>query len=83
MVTRLLLIWNKSGIFLCDSHSRSEEVFITAEGTSVLLKFKNFNDVQNYIKEIYMLSTNFQVLIYQMQYIEVRNTDASLIMNSV
>ena len=79
------LIWNKSGIFLCDSHSRSEEGFITADGTSVLLKFKTLNEVQNYIKEVYMLSQNLQVLTYQIQYIniEVGNTDVSLIMNSV
>ena len=30
------LIWNKSGIF-CDSHSRNNGGFITADGTSVLL----------------------------------------------
>ena len=78
------LIWNKSGIFLCDSHSRSKEGFITADGTSVLLKFKTLNEVQNYIKEVYMLSQNLQVLTYQIQYIniEVGNTDVSLIMNS-
>ena len=79
------LIWNKSGIFLCDSHSRNNEGFITADGTSVLLKFKTLDDVENYIKEVYMLSQNFQVLTYQIQYIniEVKTTDISLIMNSV
>ena len=79
------LIWNKSGIFLCDSHSRNKEGIITADGASVLLKFKTMDDVQNYIKEVYMLSQNFQVLTYQMQYIniEVKTTDISVIMNSV
>ena len=79
------LTWNKYGIFLCDSHSRNNEGFITADGTSVLLKFKTLDDVENYIKEVYMLSQNFQVLTYQIQYIniEVKTTDISLIMNSV
>ena len=79
------LIWNKSGIFLCDSHSRNKEGLITADGASVLLKFKTLDDVQNYIKEVYTLSQNFQVLTFQMQYIniEVKTTDISLIMNSV
>ena len=78
------LIWHKLGIFLCDSHSRNEEGFITSDGASVLLKFKTLDDVQNYIEEVYMLSQNFQVLIYQIQYIdiEVRNADISLILNS-
>ena len=78
------LIWHKLGIFLCDSHSRNEEGFITSDGASVLLKFKTLDDVQNYIQEVYMLSQNFQVLIYQIQYIniEVRNADISLILNS-
>ena len=79
------LIWHKSGIFLCDSHSRNKEGIITADGASVLLKFKTMDDVQNYIKEVYMLSQNFQVLTYQMQYIniEVKTTDISVIMNSI
>ena len=79
------LIWNKSGIFLCDSHSRNKEGFITSDGASVLLKFKTLDDVQNYIKEVYMLSQNFQVLTYQVQFIniEVKTTEISLIMNSV
>ena len=52
---------------------------------SFLLKFKTLDDVENYTKEVYMLSQNFQVLAYQMQYIniEVKTTDISLIMNSV
>ena len=43
------------------------------------------DDVQNYIKEVYMLSQNFQLLTYQMQYIniEVKTTDISVIINSV
>ena len=80
------LIWNKSGIFLCDSHSRNKEGLITADGASVLLKFKTLDDVQNYIKEVYMLSQNFQVLTYQMQFINIEvktTTDISLIVNSV
>ena len=78
------LIWHKLGIFLCDSHSRNEEGFITSDAASVLLKFKTLDDVQNYIEEVYMLSQNVQVLIYQIQYIniEVRNADISLILNS-
>ena len=55
------LIWHKLGIFLCDSHSRNEEGFITSDRASVLLKFKTLDDVQNYIEEVYMLSQNFQV----------------------
>ena len=39
------LIWHKLGIFLCDSHSRNEEGFITSDGASVLLKFKTLDDV--------------------------------------
>ena len=40
--------------------------------------------MQNYIEEVYMLSQNIQVLIYQVQYIniEVRKADISLILNS-
>ena len=81
MVNIFALTWNKSGIVL---HG-NKEGFITADGASVLLKFKTLDDVQNYIKEVYMLSQNFQVLTYQMQYIniEVKTTDISLIMNSV
>ena len=62
-----------------------KEDFITADGASVLLKFKTLNDFKNYIKEVYMLSQNFQVLTFQMQYtnIEVKTSDISLIMNSV
>ena len=60
--------------FLCDSHSRNEEGFITADGASII-SFKTHDDVQNYIEKV--VSQNVQVLIYQMQYIdiEVTNTD--------
>ena len=64
------LIWTKLAIFLCDSHSRNEVGFITADGASILLKFQNLVDVQNYIKEVYMCQKNVQVLTYQMQYIK-------------
>ena len=53
------------------SHSRNNEGFITADGISVLLKFKTLDDVENYIEEVYMLSQNFQVLTYQIQYINI------------
>ena len=43
------LIWNKSAIFICDSHSRNREGFMTPDGTYILLKFKSRNDVQRYI----------------------------------
>ena len=78
------LIWHKLGIFIFDSHIRNEEGFITSDGSSVLLKFKTLDNVQNYIEEVYMLSQNIQVLTCQIQYIniEVRNTDVSLILNS-
>ena len=78
------LIRHNLGIFLCDSHSRNEEEFITSDGASVLLKFKTLDEVQNIIEEVYMLSQNFHVLIYQIQYIniEVWNADISLILNS-
>ena len=79
------IIWSKSGYFLCDSHSRNEEGLITPDGTSILLKFKALNDVQNYIEEVYMLRQNIQVLTYQMQYINIETecTDIPLITSSV
>ena len=58
------LIWHKFGIFLCDSHSRNEEGFITSDSATVLLKF-TLDDAQNYIEEVYMLLQNVQVFIYQ------------------
>ena len=57
------LIWHKSEMFLCDSHSRNKEGLITADGASILLKFKTLNDVQNYIKEVNMLSQNFRCFL--------------------
>ena len=39
------LIWYQLGIFLCYSHSRNEEGFITSDGAFVLLKFKTLSDV--------------------------------------
>ena len=73
------IIWSKSGYFLCDSHGENYESVITSGGTSILLKFKALNDVQNYIEEVYML------LIYQMQYINIETecTDIRLIISSV
>ena len=75
------LIWSKLAIFLFDSHSRSSGSFITLNGTSVLLKFKTIDEVQNYITDVYLLHQNLETLLYQMQYIsiEARKSDINTI----
>ena len=63
MAYKFALFWSKFGIFICDSHSRLEIGFITADGASILLKFQNLADAKNYIKEVYTLFQNVQVLL--------------------
>ena len=79
------LIWSKSAIFLCDSHSRNREGFLTPDGTSILLKFKSLNDVQRYITNVYLAHQNMQITFYQLQYIKIatENIDIPLMLNSV
>ena len=76
------VIWSKSGIFVCDSHSRDKKGHIVPDGYSILLKFKSLCDVQNYIVDVYLVGQNIQSTLCQIQYIHVETkNDTSVILN--
>ena len=59
------LIWSKQGFFLFDSYSRSTEGFVALDGYSILMKFKSLDEVQNYIRQMYLSQQNNSSLYYQ------------------
>lgn len=65
------ILRNKSHIFIFDSHSRRSDGFFTANGYSVLLKFRKIADVENYVKEIYLCHQNKISIYYQIQPVKV------------
>ena len=76
------VIWSKSGIFVCDSHSRDKNGHIVPDAYSILLKFKSLYDVQNYIDDVYLVGQNIQSTLCQIQYIHVETkNDTSVILN--
>ena len=74
------LDWSKQGFFLFDSHSRSFEGFIALDGYSILMKFIFVDEVQNYIREVYLLQQNNSNLYYQFQYISFDITESDITM---
>ena len=81
------LIWNKSKVFLFDSHSRDNNGLFICNGTSVLLEFKSLSVVEKYIKTEYSKHiSNFNKTQYDLQYIRVghgSNNNVSSILNSI
>ena len=69
------LIWSKQGLFLFDSLCRSAEGFVALDGYSILMKFKSLDEVQNYIREVYLLQQDNSSLYYQIQYINMDSTE--------
>ena len=72
------LVWRKQGFFLFDLHSRSYEDFIALDGYSILIKFISVDEVQNYIREVYLLQQNNSSLYYQFQYISIDVTESDI-----
>ena len=81
------LIWNKSKVFLFDSHSRDNNGLFICNGTSVLLEFKSLSEVEKYIKTEYSKHiSNFNKTQYDLQYVRVdhgSNNNVSSILNSI
>jgi len=48
------IIWGNRSVYLFDPHSRSIYGQIDPNGKSVLLKFSTLQNVESYIKEIYV-----------------------------
>ena len=63
------MLWNKTYVYIFDSHSKDETGNPVPDGTSVLLKFKSFDAVRSYIMDVYV-GTAVNVL-YDLQYLKV------------
>ena len=61
------MLWNKTYVYIFDSHSKNETGNPVPDGTSVLLKFKSFDAVRSYIMDVYV-GTAVNVL-YDLQYL--------------
>ena len=58
--------------YLFDSHSKDYEGNISENGSAILMKFENLDDLQDYIKLIYYSSQHHKTLYFQMQFISIR-----------
>jgi len=67
------IIWGHSLVFLFDSHSRSNIGQIEQNGKSVLLKLYVLQNVESYIKEIYVPPR--QEMFMETQYFRITTTD--------
>ena len=50
------------------------------DGYSILMKFISVDEVQNYIREVYLLQQNNSSLYYQFQYISIDVTESDITM---
>ena len=66
------IIWGKDCVYLFDSHSKDYEGNISQNGSAILMKFENLDDLQDYIKPIYYSSEHHKTLYFQMQFISIR-----------
>ena len=55
-----------------DSNSKDYEGNISQNGSAILMKFENLDDLQDYIKLIYYSSQHHKTLYFQMQFISIR-----------
>ena len=62
----------KDCVYLFDSHRKDYEGNISQNGSAVLMKFENLDDLQDYIKLIYYSSQHHKTLYFQMQIISIR-----------
>ena len=62
----------KDCVYLFDSHRKDYEGNISQNGSAVLMKFENLDDLQDYIKLIYYSSQHHKTLYFQMQFISIR-----------
>ena len=58
--------------YLFDSNSKDYEGNISQNGSAILMKFENLDDLQDYIKLIYYSSQHHKTLYFQMQFISIR-----------
>ena len=66
------LIWNKTSVFLFDSHSRDKNGSFISDGTAVVLSFSSLQNVELYIRTEYSKQiTNFNECQFELQYIKV------------
>ena len=66
------IIWGKDCVYLFDSHSKDYEGNISQNRSAILMKFKNLDDLQDYIKLVYYSSQHHKTLYFQMQFISIR-----------
>ena len=63
------LVTYGSSVYLFDSHSRDERGLTVADGTSVLLKFKNLLEVEKYMQVTYLEYRDIQRMYFQLQFV--------------
>ena len=66
------IIWGKDCVYLFDSHSKDYEGNISQNGSAILMKYENLDNLQDYIKLIYYSSQHHKTLYFQMQFISIR-----------
>ena len=66
------IIWGKDCLYLFDSHSNDYKGNISQNGSAILMKFENLDNLQDYIKVIYYSSQHHKTFYFQMQFISIR-----------
>ena len=66
------IIWGKDCLYLFDSHSNDYKGNISQNGSAILMKFENLDNLQDYIKLIYYSSQHHKIFLFQMQFISIR-----------
>ena len=69
-------IWSKQNYFLFDSHGHNEKGLMAGDGRSILLGFRCTNDLQKYIRDLYL--GDAEEAQYELQYITIENSDHTL-----
>ena len=57
--------------YLFDSHRRDERGLNAADGTSVLMKFRDLYELEKYLQEAYLEYRDRQQVYFQLQFVEV------------
>ena len=70
------IIWSKQNYFLFDSHGHNKEGLMSGDGPSILLGFCCTDDLQKYIRRLYLC--NVEETPYELQYIKIENSKNAL-----
>ena len=68
-------MWNKTSVFLFDSHSRNDQGFHSHNEKAKLLGFRSMKSLKNFLKTFFIENVGVSVeMQYDLQYISIKTS---------